>query len=138
MDSVAGSRVHTEWQRDSAVAPCCRSELERHCCSLWPRSLAAWKLYCIGNTIFSTTNYNGCSCNKMHLLCINYIAVSFLTLRSGNQAVYLSKGAELVHKTHFSHILCSFSSINYELANPTQNLSLEKAHSWVCWQDFCC
>lgn len=65
----------------------------------------------------------------MHLLCINYIAVSFLTLKSGNWAGYLLKGAELAHKTLFCHILCSFNSVSYELANPAQNLSLEKAHS---------
>lgn len=65
----------------------------------------------------------------MHFLSINYIAVSFLTLKSGNRAVYLSKQAELAHKTFFCHTLCSSNSISYELANPTQNLSLEKAHS---------
>lgn len=139
MNSVAGSRVHTEWQN----RPSCCSTLqvrvkERHCCSLWLRSLTAWKLHCIGNTVFSSTNYSGWSCNKMHLLCLHYIADSFLILKSGNLAVYLSKGAELAHKAPFCHILCSFNSISYELANPPQNLSLEEAHSWVCQQDFCC
>lgn len=65
----------------------------------------------------------------MHLLCINYVAVSLLTLKSGNGAVYLSKGAELTHETPFCHILCSFNSVSYDLAYPTENLSLEKAHS---------